>query len=55
MVVGCRKLFLETGDFFTQLVDDFDLRVDVLSRNVRNKRGLHCVIERAKVLFNVGV
>ena len=53
LVMSLSKLLLQALDFGTQLIDQLDLWVDVLCWFVRDETCLHCIVERAYVLFDV--
>lgn len=53
VLVCMSQLVLQARDLLTQLVDKLDLRVDVLSRLIRNERRFHGVVQRREILLNI--
>jgi len=47
VVVSMRQLFRQASHLLTQLIYQFDFRVDVLGRFIRDEGGFHSVVERA--------
>ena len=46
VLVSVGQFVLETSDLFPELIDQFDFRVDVLGRLIRDKRSFHGIIQR---------
>lgn len=53
MHVCILEFFFKLGNFALLLGHDDQLRINILCRDVRNLRGLACVVQRAEVLFKV--